>query len=141
MTKFGFACAILAIVAVATWAYNVNYETKTTLNRIEALRDDISGERERIQVLRVEWAWLNNPERLERLSDAHANALGLQPMSPDTFGEASLVPMPPEGESADGGALIAGAFDADPAATFASLLTAPAGMMSPIPRPISWSGR
>ena len=96
MNKLGFAASVLAIVAVATWAYNVNYRTKTTHERIDALRAEIAAEREHIQVLEVEWAWLNNPDRLARLVEAHSDRLGLAPMSPDHFGRVAAVPFPPK---------------------------------------------
>lgn len=135
MSKTGFAGAVLAIVAGAGWTYNVNYATKTTLGRIGDLRGSIASERERIQVLRVEWAWLNNPERLARLSDAHAGALGLVPMAPITFDLAGALPEPPAtvedldalllAQLADVGA----AWDLEP----------PTGSVLPPPRPASWS--
>lgn len=137
MTKLGFAGAILAIVAVATWAYNVNYETKTTLNRIDALHGRIAAEREHIQVLEVEWAWLNNPDRLARLAAIHAERLGLGPMSPDHFGRAEAVPFPPR-ELPKESPLIAGLDDAG-GALVAGLMAAPRGTVLPPPRPASWS--
>ena len=31
MTRLGFTLSMIAVVATATWAYHVNYRTKTTL--------------------------------------------------------------------------------------------------------------
>ena len=99
MNKLGFAAAVLMIVAVAAWAYNVNYRTKMTLGRIDALRAEMAAEREHIQVLKVEWAWLNSPDRLARLVEANADRLGLAPMSPEHFGRVAAVPFPPKREA------------------------------------------
>ena len=98
MNKLAFAGSVLAIVAVAAWAYNVNYQTTTTLGRIDALRGEIAAEREHIQVLEVEWAWLNNPDRLARLVALNADRLALAPMTPDHFGDLASVPDPVEPE-------------------------------------------
>ena len=98
MNKLAFAGSVLAIVAAATWAYNVNYRTTTTLGRIDALRGEIAAEREHIQVLEVEWAWLNNPDRLARLVALNADRLGLAPMTPAHFGDPALLPEPVEPE-------------------------------------------
>ena len=98
MNKLAFAGSVLAIVAVAAWAYNVNYQTTTTLGRIDALRGKIAAEREHIQVLEVEWAWLNNPDRLARLVALNADRLGLAPRTLDHFGDLALGPDPVEPE-------------------------------------------
>lgn len=146
MRRIGFAFAVLAIVAVATWAYNVNYETKTTLGRIDGLRAAIAAEREHLQVLRVEWAWANNPERLQRLADAHVGVLALAPMTPEVFDLPEAIPFPPEepadpdlpagpGESPSlEGALLAAAL-AGPELPAAPGARAPEGAFLPPPRP------
>ncbi|MEM8760498.1 MAG: hypothetical protein AAGE83_09290 [Pseudomonadota bacterium] len=95
MSRIGFALSIIAIVAIAAWAYNVNYRTGEALARVEDLRVDIARTREDVQVLRVEWAWLNTPERLSRLVAEHRAALALEPMVPGRFGDAQQVPFPP----------------------------------------------
>ncbi|MEL6766807.1 MAG: hypothetical protein AAFP17_06475 [Pseudomonadota bacterium] len=95
MSRLGFALSVLAIVAVAAWAYNVNYRTGEALARVETLRSEIARTREDVQVLRVEWAWLNTPERLARLVAVHQDKLALGPMVPERFGDAQQVPFPP----------------------------------------------
>lgn len=149
MNKLGFAVSVLAIVATATWAYNVTYATKTTLGRIDDLRGRIAAEHEHIQVLRVEWAWLNNPERLTRLADQHAAALGLVPLSPEMFERVALMPYPPEDEpeidaappaepEEPADALVA---QATLPGAEALLVMAPQGSMRPPVRPAGWSTR
>lgn len=135
MSKIGFAAAVVAVVGVATWTYNVNYATKTTLGRIGDLHDEIAAERERIQVLRVEWAWLNNPGRLERLSNAHAEVLGLMPLAPESFDVAAALPDPVDEPEELDALLLARLVDLG--AAWAA--DAPSGSVMPPPRPASWN--
>ena len=94
MIRHGFALLALSIIAIAGWAYNVNYNTMTTLDRVSDLRNRISAEREALQVLRVEWAFLNSPERLASLVRQFEPQLGLVPLTPDALKHAALVPFP-----------------------------------------------
>jgi len=95
MNRLGFALAMIAVVATATWAYNVNYRTKTTLDRVDRLRSRIAAQRESVEVLRVEWAYLNAPDRLARMVAQHNERLGLGPMGPLHFGDVAAVPFRP----------------------------------------------
>ena len=95
MTRLGFALSMIAVVATAAWAYHVNYRTKTTLGRVDQLRGQIAAEREMVEVLRVEWAYLNAPDRLSRLVAKQNRHLGLEPMGPLQFDEVAAIPFPP----------------------------------------------
>lgn len=95
MSRLGFALAMVGVVAAAAWAYNVNYQTKTALGRVDRLRAEIAAEREAVEVLRVEWAYLNAPDRLARLVALNNDRLELMPMGPAHFEEVAAVPFPP----------------------------------------------
>ena len=95
MNRFGFAVAVLAVVISAAWAYHINYNTKTTLGLVDQLRSQITAEREAVEVLRVEWAYLNAPDRLARLVAMNNDVLGLEPMAPQGFDEVAAIPYPP----------------------------------------------
>jgi hypothetical protein len=95
MNRFGFALSMFAVVATAAWAYHVNYRTKTVLGQVDRLRSQIAAEREGVEVLRVEWAYLNAPDRLARLVALHNDRLGLEPMGPQHFDEVAAIPFPP----------------------------------------------
>ena len=95
MTRHAPALLALSVVAVAGWTYNVNYDTRAALDRLAALRAQIAEEREALQVLRVEWAYLNAPDRLATLVAAHNGTLGLVPLVPEALGIAAAVPYPP----------------------------------------------
>lgn len=95
-----------AIVAVGFgfWAYEVNYATQAAERRVRALQEGIAAERERMQMLRAEWAWLNRPERLRALVAAQGEVLGLVPLAPAHFGTVAEVvrPAPVLAEGWDG---------------------------------------
>ncbi len=82
------------MVASAAWAYHINYRTKTALARVDALREHIAAEREALEVLRVEWAYLNAPDRLAELVRRQNKMLGLVPISPANFDEVASIPYP-----------------------------------------------
>ena len=90
--------AIVLVAVCATWAYKVNYATQEALDRVADLRREIAREREALAVLGAEWAYLNRPDRLRALVAAGAGSLGLAELTPDQFGEAAMVPFPPEPE-------------------------------------------
>ena len=92
------SAAVLVVVS-ATWAYRVNYATQEAMGRLDDLRQQIAGEREAIAVLNAEWAYLNRPDRLQALVAANADALGLAELTPDQFGEVTMVAFPPEPEA------------------------------------------
>jgi len=98
MNNIGFALAVLAIVTIAAWAYNINYRTATALDHIAELRGRIAAEREALQVLKVEWAYMNAPERLRSLVASNNEYLRLAPMTPESFGNVAAVPFPPVDE-------------------------------------------
>ncbi|MEM9058857.1 MAG: cell division protein FtsL [Pseudomonadota bacterium] len=98
MIRHGFALLALTIIAIAGWAYNVNYNTMTAFDRVRDLRSEIAAEREALQVLRVEWAWLNAPDRLERLTAQFAPQLQLVPLVPDVLQHTAVVPFPSDPE-------------------------------------------
>jgi hypothetical protein len=88
--------AAVLVVVMATWAYRVNYATQAALDRVADLRAQIAAEREAIAVLRAEWAYLNRPDRLRALVEAHNDVLNLVPVSPEHFAEIGMIAYPPE---------------------------------------------
>ncbi|MGF1554129.1 MAG: hypothetical protein ACFBWO_16750 [Paracoccaceae bacterium] len=128
MNRPTFAAAVLGILAVAAWAYNVNYRAEAAQAAVERLEAEIALARQDIAVLRAEWAYLNAPERLERLVAAHRARLGgLAPAAPIRFASADRVPFP-EAEADD---LVALALDA----AARSILTQAAVATPALPEP------
>ncbi|MEL6167879.1 MAG: cell division protein FtsL [Pseudomonadota bacterium] len=88
------ALIAVAVMGLAFWAYQENYQTQAKLREVEDLQDDIAVMRERLGVLRAEWAYLNRPERLARLADLNFDRLGLLPLAPTQFGRVDEIPFP-----------------------------------------------
>ena len=85
----GFLTFLAAIVVVALgyWAYHQNIQTQQAIREIERLQRAIVEERERLGVLRAEWAYLNRPDRLRELVDLNFERLQLLPMTPEQFAD------------------------------------------------------
>ena len=98
-----FLLSALAVIGSGYWAYRENYRTQDELDRADGLRAEISGARERLAILRAEWAYLNRPDRLRDLAQMNFDKLGLIPLRPDQFGSIDQVayPLPPEVEISD----------------------------------------
>lgn len=95
MNRAAMFLLLLAVVGSAAWAYHINYETRTTLDRVDLLRRQIAAEREALEVLRVEWSYLNAPDYLAKLVTEYNEELQLQPMAPEVFDEIAAIPYPP----------------------------------------------
>ena len=136
MTRFGFALSMIAVVATAAWAYHVNYRTKTALGQVDRLRSQIAAEREAVEVLRVEWAYLNAPDRLARLVAQHDDLLGLEPMGPQHFDEVAAIPFPPRtpGPAPDG---VAPVREVEMVVVISEQMPPVSGPV-PMPRPVGW---
>lgn len=89
-----FLSTIASVVALAFWAYRENYATREALAEAERLRDTIRAQHSRLAVLRAEWAYLNRPDRLRALANAHFDQLGLFPVRADQFGRVRDVAEP-----------------------------------------------
>ncbi|MGB0498736.1 MAG: cell division protein FtsL [Rubricella sp.] len=85
---------VAVVVAVASWAYSVNYAAIAAEERVEALEAAIAEERRALRVLAVEWAWLNRPERLTGLVARYNTELGLMPLDPAHYGDIRTVAYP-----------------------------------------------
>lgn len=83
-----------AVMALAFWAYSENYETQQAVREANSLRAQISTERERLAILRAEWAYLNRPERLRDLADLNFAELELLPLMPHHFAAVEQIVFP-----------------------------------------------
>jgi hypothetical protein len=142
MNRLAFALSVIAVVASATWAYNTNYRTKTALGRVDELRGKIAAEREAAEVLRVEWAYLNAPERLARLVELNSEWLKLEPMGPQGFDEVPAIPFPPRTAapgSEPGSDDAAPAFEPEPVHVIMERVPLVTDRVPvPAPRPVGW---
>ncbi|WJY21468.1 cell division protein FtsL [Fontisubflavum oceani] len=94
MRGFASFLAALAVIGLGYWAYHQNILTQHSIREVEQLQRQIGVERERLSVLRAEWAYLNRPDRLRELADLNFERLGLMPMTPEHFGDVHQVVYP-----------------------------------------------
>ncbi len=94
MRSFFYVVTALAVIGLAFWAYHENYKTQQALNETEELRREIGQARQRLSVLRAEWAYLNRPDRLRELAEINFDKLGLLPLAPEQFGKVDQVAYP-----------------------------------------------
>lgn len=81
------------LVAVATGLYVLKNRVQDLEDRLQRLDREIVAEQETIHVLKAEWAYLNQPARLEDLARRH---LGMVPLSAEQV--IDIVNLPLEGE-------------------------------------------
>ena len=87
MRSLFYIVSALSVMALAVWAYQENYRTQASLKAVEDMHVQIAAERERLAMLRAEWAYLNRPERLRDLADMNFDSLQLMPLTPERFGK------------------------------------------------------
>lgn len=98
MRGFASVLALVGVIALGYWAYHQTILTQHSERRVDQLQRDIGAERERLAILRAEWAYLNRPDRLRELADINFGRLGLLPLAPEQFGRAAQIPYPPPPE-------------------------------------------
>ncbi|WP_035267247.1 hypothetical protein [Ahrensia sp. 13_GOM-1096m] len=97
------------VIAAATWTYQVKHEAEVKLTEIRELKNKIALERETIELLKADWAFLSHPARLEKLAKRYEQELGLQVTEADQIISADELPDVPVFAPGDGiGDLIAG---------------------------------
>jgi len=112
--------------------YHTSQRVQTLDAELRAVERAIVAEREAIHVLRAEWAYLNDPLRLQPLAAAHA---GLQPTTAALIGALADVPeRPPELPPETSAAPVAGADAVAPVrVTDAGPAVGAAGWAPPVP--------
>ena len=94
--------AAFVVAAMLTYGlYSMKYEVQRLESKLLSLQTNLGSEREALQVLRAEWSYLNNPERLQKLAARH---LKLTPVSLHQITALTRLPLkevPPEVEDQD----------------------------------------
>lgn len=94
MRTLSYILAVGGVMALAIWAYQQNYATQAVLKEIDQLNRDIAVERERLAILRAEWAYLRRPDRLRDLAEMNYTRLRLMPLSYRSFGNVEQIAFP-----------------------------------------------
>lgn len=82
---------ILAVVGLSFGLYDIKYRAEIADRRVQTITHQIASEQESIRVLRAEWSYLNQPERLQELAQRYTK---LEPLQAAQIGTFSDVPMP-----------------------------------------------
>jgi len=92
MTKT--ACLWFALcVIVGGFLFQTTQRVNDGRQRLAALTQDIKTEEESLRVLQAEWSYLNQPDRLEKLSREY---LKLSPMKGQQFARTDSIPLRPQ---------------------------------------------
>jgi cell division protein FtsL len=83
--------AIGALVASAVYVYSLKYQTIYASEQIVKTRHLLAKERDAINILRAEYAFLTRPDRLQALADKQ---LDMQPLSLHQIVKAADLPEP-----------------------------------------------
>ena len=84
------AASVMLLVLVSFGLYNGVYAAKAHERELQALTAEIAKESEAIRVLRAEWSYLNQPERLQALARKH---LALAPTNPNQIVVLASLPL------------------------------------------------
>ncbi len=94
MRSLVYVAISVVVMGLAFWAYHQNYQTQAVLKETRAVQGDIAALRERLSVLRAEWAYLNRPDRLRDLAELNFDRLQLLPLAPEQFARVAQVAYP-----------------------------------------------
>jgi hypothetical protein len=81
---------VLLAVLSGTGLFLVKYEVQALEERLAAINHDILDDMEAVHVLKAEWAWLNQPARLD---DLGRRLLDMEPVSSAQIRSIADIPM------------------------------------------------
>ncbi|RKE71028.1 hypothetical protein DFP91_3281 [Pseudorhodoplanes sinuspersici] len=88
-------CVIVAMIAAATYVYDIKFESTMQAERLARIRGEIRRERDAIAALRAEWAKLDSPDRIEGLAQRHLPLKATDARQFDQFANLPERPKPP----------------------------------------------
>lgn len=103
-----------AVIGLGYWAYHQNIQTKEAIREVSRLQSQIGVERERLEVLQDEWAYLTRPDRLRALVELDFDRYQLVPMMPEQFAQVGDIVYPPTPAEREAELLLGNASEANP---------------------------
>lgn len=91
MTRISTLVWMLVIVVAAFLLYQVKYEVQRVRTDIAKISRELQQERESLDVVTAEWAYLNRPERLQKLAEKH---LSFQSLTVQQVADTAALPFP-----------------------------------------------
>ena len=82
-----------AMIAAATVTYQIKHHAEDKLQDVRKIEAEIKLERETIDLLKADWALLNQPHRLKRLIEVYGDELQLEPTQPAQIARPVELPM------------------------------------------------
>ncbi len=82
---------VRAVIGLSVGLYDIKYRAESADRHARQLEQRIAKEQEAIRVLRAEWSYLNQPERLQGLANRYTE---LKPLTAEQIGSFEDVPMP-----------------------------------------------
>ena len=86
-----YGMLLFFLIFSAVWAYQINYDTREVLSRMQVIRAKIAFEEEKLSMLEGEWAYLNRPQRLGALTEKFFNYLELMPISAANYAKVDAI--------------------------------------------------
>lgn len=97
MTRYLTAIGLALLALISFELYNGVHRVKVQQKELETLKASISREGEAIRVLKAEWTYLNQPDRLQQLARRH---LALSPTGPGQIVILASLPLKTQAPSA-----------------------------------------
>lgn len=69
---------IILLIGSVAYSYRVKYHSIALMNETTRLKKEIDKTKNEIAEAKAEWQVLNNPERLQKLADAHTQTTGMK---------------------------------------------------------------
>lgn len=82
---------VVAVIALSVGLYDIKYRAEAAEKRADQIERDIASEQEGIRVLRAEWSYLNQPDRLQQLAQRYTKLEALKASQIGSFGD---IPLP-----------------------------------------------
>jgi hypothetical protein len=88
-------CALILV-------YAQKYHAEDLSVQVAVLEDEIAVKTQELSTLKADWAYLNQPGRLQPIVERHAAVLELAPIKTEQYQKIEDIPMRPAGPDSDG---------------------------------------